>query len=137
MTTTQLFFRMPLIVWMSRYTCISSIPSNEIDNDGDGYGSVPLQHHGLESLAVEIAMILSEYLSKCLPIVRWYRQYLWTPLPSMKIDNDGDGYVERSVSFPWSGIVGGGDCDDTSANIYPNASHSVMYRQYLWGSSTI
>ena len=38
------------------------------------------------------------------------------------MDNDGDGYVECTVTTPWSGIVGGDDCDDTTANISPGAS---------------
>ena len=46
-------------------------------------------------------------------------------LPSNETDDDGDGYVECTVSTPWSGITGGSDCDDNNATIFPNALNCV------------
>ena len=46
-------------------------------------------------------------------------------IPADEIDDDGDGYVECT---PWAGsvpgIIGGGDCNDGNANIYPGNSNA-------------
>ena len=48
------------------------------------------------------------------------------PAPADEIDNDGDGYVECTLTtgVDWRGDTvptGDEDCDDTRATVYPNA----------------
>ena len=104
-------------------TCTTSVPADELDNDGDGYVecSVSTPWSGIigggdcDDTTASISPNASE-LCDGIPNV------CGATLPSTETDDDGDGYVECSVSTPWSGIIGGGDCDDTTVNISPVAT---------------
>ena len=105
-------------------TCISSLPSDEVDNDGDGYVecTVTTSWSGIvggddcDDTNVNISPGASELCDGVANVCG-------TSLSSDEVDNDGDGYVECTVTTPWSGVVGGDDCDDGNASTAPNIAY--------------
>jgi len=108
-----------------------SLPSDEIDNDGDGYVECTVDGGGWDGTTIlggndcddtdgtvfpGAAEICDGQINNCLT----------GSLPSTEVDNDGDGYVECAVDpGGWDGIssvVGGGDCNDADATVYPTAT---------------
>ena len=64
------------------------------------------------------------------------------PAPADEIDNDGDGYVECTLTtgVNWRGDTvptGDEDCDDTRATVYPNAVRFVMVYSIIVASIII
>jgi large repetitive protein len=106
----------------------SSLPSNEIDDDLDGYVECTLDSNGWDGTPINggddcddnNSLIYPTSLELCDGI----DNDCDLQLSAAEIDSDGDGYVECSIdSNGWSGglMTGGDDCDDGDASIYPNA----------------
>ena len=45
-------------------------------------------------------------------------------VPDDELDGDSDGWVECATATGWTGVTGGGDCDDAHAHVYPGASET-------------
>jgi hypothetical protein len=104
-------------------TCTTSVPADEIDNDGDGYVecTVTTPWSGIIG-GGDCDDTLSSISPNAPELCDGIANVCGSSLSNTEIDNDGDGYVECTVTTPWSGITGGGDCDDTSASVRPNAT---------------
>ena len=96
-------------------TCGSPLPSDEVDNDGDGYVECTIDSNGWDGNA---AVIGGEDCADTNSSVHMILSYY--------LDSDGDGFgspdVETVVCEPTTAyIFDATDCDDTDATIFPNA----------------
>lgn len=107
--------------------CGATLPTDEIDNDGDGYVECPIDAGGWQGdLAVvgggdcddTEASVAPTGIELCDGLAN-----LCGTVPSYEIDDDGDGYVECTIDAGgWQGdatVVGGDDCDDDDALMSP------------------
>ena len=99
------------------------LPTNESDDDGDGYVECTIDPNGWDGNSGVIGgddcddNETTKYLGAIELCDGLLNDCQTTTLPSNEIDDDEDGYVECSIdSNGWdgdSGVVGGDDCDDT------------------------
>ena len=95
--------------------CGNTLPSDEVDNDGDGYVECTIDSNGWDGNATVIG---GEDCSDTNSSVHMLLSYY--------LDSDGDGFgspdFETIVCEPPTGyILDDTDCDDTDADIFPNA----------------
>lgn len=107
--------------------CGSSLPTDETDDDGDGYVECLIDSVGWQGDSSVLgggdcddtqASVAPTGVELCDGLAN-----LCGTIPSFEIDDDGDGYVECTIdSGGWMGdssVIGGDDCDDTVYSISP------------------
>jgi len=112
---------------------LSSLPSNEVDDDGDGYVECTIDSGGWDTLPLKQgddcndvaanngATVHPGMTELCDGIVN----LCGGTLPLNEVDGDSDGYVECTIdSGGWdgSGTMLGDDCDDTHALTFPGVA---------------
>ena len=102
--------------------CDTSLPSNESDDDSDGYVECTIDGDGWDGLitATFTQMLggdCDDTLSTTFPGVASNDS-----TSDCMADADGDDYGDETVS---SGVVAGTDCDDSEATTYPYADEST------------
>ena len=107
-------------------SCGNVLDTSEADVDGDGYVACSIDAGGWDgSTSVIGDGDCDDDNANVYPsapqICDGEDNTCTATLPVDEIDNDGDGYVECTVTTPWFGISGGDDCDDSSDVVYPNA----------------
>ena len=110
--------------------CGGSLPSNEIDDDGDGYVECSIDTNGWDgdssvTSGDDCDDDNDSVYANALEICDGQINTCGGSLPSDETDDDGDGYVECSIDTNgWDGdssVTNGEDCDDSDETIYPNA----------------
>ena len=107
--------------------CGGTLPSDEIDDDGDGYVECPIDAVGWQGDVNVVgggdcddsqASVAPTGVELCDGLAN-----LCGTVPSYEIDDDGDGYVECTIDAGgWQGdasVVGGDDCDDDNVAMSP------------------
>ncbi len=94
--------------------CNGAVPSNEADSDGDSARVCAGDCNDTDpAVGPGFAEICDGKDSNCDNF-----------LAASEVDNDGDGYIDcvlsGSATLP-AGLVGGSDCNDALANVYPGA----------------
>jgi large repetitive protein len=95
--------------------CNSVLPSNEIDDDSDGYVECTIDSNGWDGSSISGGNDCDDTNGQYYVISTWY------------LDFDFDGYGNSSLSLnscsPLFGyIADNSDCDDTDNTVYPNAA---------------
>ena len=110
--------------------CDNSLPTDEVDNDGDGYVECTVDgagwdgtglHNGGDDCVDSNATIHPSATELCDGL----DNDCDTSLPTNEVDNDNDGYVECTIdSGGWdtTPLKQGGDCLDTDATVSPGDS---------------
>ena len=98
----------------------------EIDDDNDGYVDCTIDSAGWDGVGSVVGGddcddTNGDIYPNAPELCDGFANVCGQSLPTDELDDDGDGYVECSILFPWAGVVGGEDCDDSNGNIYPNA----------------
>jgi hypothetical protein len=105
----------------------TSLPPNEVDDDGDGFVECAVDAGGWDGSPVLFGNDCDDTDATVHPTAFELCDGLanaCTSLPADEIDNDGDGAVECTVDANgWDGLPlrTGGDCDDTDATVFPGA----------------
>ena len=108
-------------------TC-GALPSNEVDNDVDGFVECTIDAGGWDATPVKLGGDCDDTNATVKPLGAELCDGLanaCTVLPATEIDNDADGFVECTIdpggwdAFP---VKLGADCIDTDATVHPSAS---------------
>ncbi len=110
--------------------CDGTLPSDELDNDGDGFVECTIDANGWLGDAVSGGNDCDDTDESMYPnapeLCDGQVNTCGGTLPTNETDDDGDGFVECNIdSSGWDGdstVVGGNDCDDTDANTFPNTT---------------
>ena len=109
-------------------TCGGSLPSNEIDDDNDGYVECVEHNEGWDGVSITGFADCNDDNDTIYPTAPEICDGLINTcggsLPANESDVDNDGYVECAQdSGGWDGtaVTGYEDCDDDDDTIYPNA----------------
>ena len=110
-------------------TCGGSLPSNEIDDDSDGYVECVEHNEGWDGVSITGFADCNDdddtIYPSALEICDGQVNTCGGSLPADEIDNDGDHSVECVFhSEGWDGVssvTGENDCDDGDDTIYPSA----------------
>lgn len=107
--------------------CGTTLSSDEIDDDGDGYVECPIDSIGWQGDPLVVgggdcddtqSSVAPTGVELCDGLAN-----LCGTVPSYEIDDDGDGYVECTIDAGgWQGdanVIGGEDCDDADATLSP------------------
>ncbi len=112
-------------------TCAGTVPSNEIDDDNDGYVECTVSNPwagitGGQDCDDSNSTIFPTASELCDGLVN----ECGTTLNTNEVDDDGDGYVDCSIDGQgWQGapnVIGGDDCIDSDSNTYVGAAYSEV-----------
>ena len=115
-------------------TCLTTVPFDETDDDGDGYVECSVLQPWSTVIGGDDCDDTNPTISpNTIELCDGIANVCTNPIPVIETDDDGDGYVECSIhSSGWVGdssVVDGGDCDDTNAFTAP-------YIAYLEGNAS-
>ena len=110
--------------------CGTSLSSDEIDNDEDGFVECSIDINGWDGVSIFNGNDCDDSDDSIYPsapeLCDGQVNACGTSLSSNEIDNDGDGSVECSIdSSGWNGVLevtSGDDCDDANALSYIGAA---------------
>ena len=101
--------------------CNSSLPTNEVDSDGDGYVECTVDINGWDGTTITGGEDCNDgndtIYPSALELCDGLDNDCDTVLPADESDDDGDGYVECTIDpNGWDGttVTGGDDCDDNN-----------------------
>ena len=114
--------------------CGGSLPSNEIDDDDDGYVECAEHNEGWDGISIigfEDCNDDDDTIYPTAPeICDGLINTCGGSLPSDEVDNDGDNFVECVFHDEgWDGdvsVTGEDDCDDGDDTIYPSAQFVMV-----------
>ncbi len=108
-------------------SCGNLLSSVESDDDGDGYVECLIDLNGWDGDASVVGGLDCDDAEQTVfpgapELCDGLANTCDNIVPTDEIDDDGDGYVECTVTTPWSGVVGGDDCDDGNPVVSPSTA---------------